>query len=188
LSQEADLADVRRVLAGDPGAFEGIVRRWQRPLLGLAYRYCRDRGRAEDLVQEAFLRAFRKLRLYEGTSAFSSWLFKLASRVCISEMRRCGPPPTRERDLDRLPHWGSLAASLENRDLAETVRAAVTRLPAKYRDALILFYFLDKDLSETASAMGVPQGTVKARLHRGRELLRRRLEGRLAPRPAPKEA
>ena len=188
MTQDADLADVRQVLEGDPRAFEGIVRRWQRPLLALAYRYCRDRGRAEDLVQEAFLRAFRKLKLYKATSAFSSWLFKLATRVFISEMRRAGLPPSSQDDPERLPQWESLSASLENRDLAETVRRAVTRLPEKYRDALILFYFMEKDLSETASVLGVPSGTVKARLHRGRELLRRRIEGRLTPEPAPNGA
>jgi RNA polymerase sigma-70 factor (ECF subfamily) len=64
----------------------------------------------------------------------------------------------------------------------------VVRLPARYRDALTLFYFLEKDLKETAEVLEVPAGTVKARLHRGRELLRRRLEGRLAPQPAVKEA
>jgi RNA polymerase sigma-70 factor (ECF subfamily) len=188
LSQEEDLEDVRRVLAGDTRAFEGIVRRWQRPLLGLAYRYCRDRSRAEELVQEAFLRAFRKLELYKGTAAFSSWLYKLTARVCISEMRRHGPPPSSVEDLDRLAHWESLAATVESRDLAETVRGAVTRLPQKYRDALTLFYFLNKDLGETAQVLGVPLGTIKARLHRGREMLRKRLEGRLVPQPAVEEA
>ena len=175
MTQDADLTDVRRVLEGNPRAFEGIVRRWQRPLLCLAYRYCRDRGRAEDLVQEAFLRVFRKLKLYKATSAFSSWLFKLSTRVFISEMRRAGLPPSSQDDPERLAHWESFSASLENRDLVETVRRAVTRLPEKYRDALILFYFMEKDLNETASVLGVPSGTVNARLHRGRILLRRRL-------------
>ena len=61
ISAEEDLADVTRVLAGDVQAFEGIVRRWQGPLVNMAWRYCRDRGRAEDLAQEAFLRAWRGL-------------------------------------------------------------------------------------------------------------------------------
>ena len=188
MSENADRDDVRRVLAGEPAAFEGIVRRWQRPLLALAYRYCRDRSRAEELVQESFLRAFRKLKLYKGTASFSSWLYKLTSRVCISAMRRVGPPPAPVDDPEKLPAWESLADSVESRDVAQAVRGSVSRLPPKYRDALILFYFLDKDLSETAGVLGVPAGTIKARLHRGRELLRRRLESRLAPRSAAGEA
>jgi RNA polymerase sigma-70 factor (ECF subfamily) len=103
-------------------------------------------------------------------------------------MRRHGPPTSNLENPDRLAHWGSLAASLESRDLADTVRGAVTRLPPKYRDALTLFYFLDKDLTETASVLGVPTGTIKARLHRGREMLRSRLERRLVAEPAAKEA
>jgi RNA polymerase sigma-70 factor (ECF subfamily) len=123
LSREADRADVRRVLAGEANAFEGIVRRWRRPLLALAYRYSRDRARAEDLVQEAFLRAFRKLMLYDGSAAFSSWLFKLATRVYVSELRRLGLPVVAgEDEAERVADWKSLAATLETRDLAETVR------------------------------------------------------------------
>lgn len=61
MSASDDQADVERVLAGDISAFEGIVRRWQGPLINLAYRFCRDRGRAEELAQEAFLRAYRAL-------------------------------------------------------------------------------------------------------------------------------
>ena len=167
MTNDADLADVRRVLDGHPEAFEGIVRRWQRPLLALAYRYCRDRSRAEELVQEAFLRAFRKLALFKATAAFSSWLFKLATRVFISEMRRAGLPPSGADEPERLPAWESFAAAVESRDLAETLRRAVSRLPEKYRDALILFYFMEQDLNRTAEVLGVPAGTIKARLHRG---------------------
>ena len=65
-----DQQDAARVLAGDAGAFEGIVRRWQSPLINLAYRFCRDRGRAEEMAQEAFLRAFRNLASWRQESAF----------------------------------------------------------------------------------------------------------------------
>jgi len=187
LTGEADRADVERVLAGETDAFEGIVRRWQRPLLNLAYRYCRDRAQAEEMVQEALLRAYRKLALYRAGSAFSTWLFTLATRVYISQMRRWSPRWVDAEDLDRLPHWMSLAATVERRDEDEMVRRAVTRLPGKYRDALILFYFLDKDIDDAARILGVAAGTLKSRLHRGRGLLRRRLETRLTSRPAPKE-
>src|SRR4030095_10854206 len=88
-----DLADVDRVLAGDPSAFEGIVRRWQGPLVNLAYRFCRDRGRAEDLAQEAFLRAYRALGQWRRQVMFSTWLFAVATNVYRTEIRRIPPAP-----------------------------------------------------------------------------------------------
>src|SRR5678815_6109197 len=83
-----DQEDVERVLAGDISAFERIVLRWQKPLVNLAYRFCRDRSRAEDMAQEAFLRAFRGLKGWRRDAAFSSWLFAIATNFYRSEMRR----------------------------------------------------------------------------------------------------
>ncbi len=87
-SAEEDLADVNRVLAGEVQAFEGIVRRWQGPLVNMAWRYCRDRGRAEEMAQEAFLRAWRGLAGWRRESSFSTWLFALAANVFRSELQR----------------------------------------------------------------------------------------------------
>src|SRR5215470_11006512 len=75
-----------RVLAGDISAFEGIVRRWQGPLVNLAYRFCRDRGRAEEMAQEAFLRVYRKLDRWHSDSLFSSWMFAVAINLYRSEL------------------------------------------------------------------------------------------------------
>src|SRR5690349_14971203 len=94
-----DEAAVDRVLAGDPSAFEGIVRRWQGPLVNLAYRFCRDRGRAEDMAQEAFLRAYRGLARWRREGKFSTWLFALATNLYRSEIRRIPPAAM---SLDRL--------------------------------------------------------------------------------------
>src|SRR5580698_9573473 len=88
MSAEEDLADVNRVLAGEVQAFEGLVRRWQGPLVSMAWRYCRDRGRAEEMAQEAFLKAYRNLAQWRGDSAFSTWLFALAANVYRTELRR----------------------------------------------------------------------------------------------------
>lgn len=92
ISAEEDLADVARVLAGEAQAFEGIVRRWQGPLINMAWRYCRDRSRAEDLAQEAFLRAWRGLPQWRRESSFSTWLFALAANVYRSDSS--GFPPS----------------------------------------------------------------------------------------------
>ena len=92
-----DQADVDRILAGDVAAFEGIVRRWQSPLVNLAYRFCRDRGRAEEMAQEAFLRAYRALGTWRRAAAFSTWLFALATNLYRSELRRI---PARSLSLE----------------------------------------------------------------------------------------
>ena len=81
VSATEDQADAERVLAGDVSAFEGIVRRWQTPLVNLAYRFCRDPGRAEEMAQEAFLRAYRGLRGWRRDSAFSTWMFAVATNL-----------------------------------------------------------------------------------------------------------
>jgi RNA polymerase sigma-70 factor (ECF subfamily) len=176
-SASDDQTDVERVLAGNVSAFEGIVRRWQTPLVNLAYRFCHDRARSEDMAQEAFLRAYRGLAQWRRDAVFSTWLFALATNLYRSELRRipartvslediAEPPDTRPADR----HQEDTAY---DRDLA--VRRAVLALPAKYREALTLFYFHDMDVATASRSLGLPEGTVKARLFRGREILRSKL-------------
>jgi RNA polymerase sigma-70 factor, ECF subfamily len=179
----ADRADVARVRAGDVEGFAGIVRRWQTPLINLAYRFCGDRGRAEEMAQEAFLRAYRGLDSYRGDAAFSTWLFALATNLYRSELRRI---PQRTVALDEAPEPRDPVSIIEahelrDRDLA--VRRAVLALPPKYREAMLLFYFHEMDIPAAAQSLGLPVGTVKARLHRGRELLRSKLPRLLALTP-----
>jgi RNA polymerase sigma-70 factor, ECF subfamily len=170
-----DRADVERVLAGDTAAFEGIVRRWQGPLVNMAYRFCRDRSRAEEMAQEAFLRAYRKLSHWRSDAPFSSWLFTLAANLYRSELRRI---PIRAVPLEdipepRDPRIRSSDVEIEQRE--NTVRQAVTLLPPKYRDVVILYYFQGQDVSAAAKSLGMTEGTLKSRLFRARELLRNKL-------------
>jgi RNA polymerase sigma-70 factor (ECF subfamily) len=169
-----DLADVDRVLAGEIAAFEGIVRRWQGPLVNMAWRYCRDRGRAEELAQEAFVRAWRGLAKWRREGSFSTWLFALAANVFRSELKRF---PTVDLRLDEAPEPARPATQhteLASHQSSETVRRAVLALPANYREPVILFYFHEMDVAAAARTMGLPEGTVKARLSRARALLRSR--------------
>lgn len=175
MSASDDQADVQKVLAGDLAAFERIVLRWQSPLLNLAYRFCRDRGRAEEMAQEAFLRAYRALGSWRGDAAFSTWLFALATNLYRSELRRI---PPRMLSIDAITEPGDPRVAdplrlAEDRDRA--VRRAVFALPPKYREALTLFYFHGMEVSAAARSLGLPEGTLKARLSRGRELLRHKL-------------
>jgi RNA polymerase sigma-70 factor, ECF subfamily len=187
VSASDDQADIEKVLSGDISAFERIVRRWQRPLINLAYRFCRDRGRAEEMAQEAFLRAYRKLGLWRKDSVFSTWLFSLATNLYRSELRRI---PIRTVPLDEVaeptdpgPHGGGM----EDEERERLVRQAVAALPTKYRDAVIVYYFQGMDISAAARSLGMSEGTLKSRLFRGREILRSKLP-RLLQEPCLTEA
>jgi RNA polymerase sigma-70 factor (ECF subfamily) len=173
LDAREDQEDVDKVLSGDISAFERIVQRWQGPIVNLAYRFCGDRSRAEDIAQEAFLRAFRGLKGWRRDAAFSTWLFAIATNVYRSEFRRIPELP-----LDSMETLAALNAKFiestdEDRDRA--VRRSVSALPGKYKEVLVLFYFHEMDISATSRSLGLPEGTVKARLSRGRKLLRSKL-------------
>jgi RNA polymerase sigma-70 factor (ECF subfamily) len=192
MSASEDQSDVARVLAGEIAAFEGIVRRWQSPLINLAYRFCRDRGRAEEMAQEAFLRAYRGLPKWRGDSAFSTWLFALATNLYRSELRRipAGAMPLEDIAEPRDPR--AIDGGLEDLDRDRAVRRAVDTLPAKYREALICFYFQEMDVPTAAAGLGIAEGTLKARLFRGRKMLETKLPSlldarRTHPYECPKE-
>jgi RNA polymerase sigma-70 factor (ECF subfamily) len=185
-----DLADVKRVLAGEVQAFEGIVRRWQGPLVNMAWRYCRDRGRAEELAQEAFIKAWRGLASWRREGSFSTWLFGLAANVCRSELKRFPTVTVAMEEIAEPSKPAAQHAILVEQLSSETVRRAVLALPVRYREPVVLYYFHEMDLGAAARTMGLPEGTMKARLSRARELLRRRfprLEGELESHPGDKD-
>lgn len=178
---------MERVLAGETDAFEAIVSRWHRPLINLAYRFCRDQGRAEDMAQEAFLRAYRALGQWRKDAAFSTWLFALAANLYRSEIRRIPARTISIEEAGELTDERPVDGGLEGKDRDRAVRELVLALPARYRDALVLFYFHDMDVSAVAQSLALPEGTIKARLSRGREILRGKLR-RLLAMPRKKEA
>jgi RNA polymerase sigma-70 factor (ECF subfamily) len=186
--RDQDQSDVERVLAGDIAAFEGIVRRWQGPMINLAYRFCQDRDRAEDMAQEVFLRAYRGLARWRKDAAFSTWLFALATNHYCTELRRI---PAREVWMEDLPEFADSANAIADGERADRDRAlhhAVLSLPPKYREALTVFYFQEMDLSAAAQSLAIPEGTLKARLSRGRQMLRGKLTQRVATTFVAKEA
>lgn len=174
-AETVDVAAVDRVLAGDTEAFAEIVQRWQGPLVNMAWRYCRDRSRAEEMAQEAFVRAWRGLAQWRRESSFSTWLFALAGNVYRSELKRV---PTVVVPIEEIAEPASAARgqydALAEQRRDELVRSAVLALPMRYREPVILYYFHEMDVGAAARTMGLPEGTVKARLARGRELLRKR--------------
>ena len=173
ITEDPDADDVAAVLAGDVERFAAIVDRWQARLLNLAYCFVRDPGLAEDLAQDALLQCYRRLSRWRGEAPFKTWLYSVALNVYRSQLR--GRRLLAEPLRDVHPAPGSPAADAIGAQEAERVRAELGRLPPIYREALALFYLEERDLAATAAALAVPEGTLKARLHRGRELLKRRL-------------
>ena len=119
--EDEDAADARRVLGGDVAAFGGIVRRWQGRLINLAWRYSRDRAAAEDMAQEAFVKAFRALHTFRGESAFSTWLTAIAINAYRSWLRDRAPLSAAGDANDRMlmraraPGTGSLVTASQAR-------------------------------------------------------------------------
>jgi RNA polymerase sigma-70 factor (ECF subfamily) len=144
-----DVEAVRHVLAGDIDAFSGIVERWQGRLINLAWRFCRDRSMAEDMAQDALVKAFKALDTLRGKAQFSTWLIAL-SLNCYRSSLRSREPVTVNLGLFRpaSPDSSALTA-LQNRERDEMVRQLVTTLPPRYRDPIVLFYFQEMSVAET---------------------------------------
>jgi RNA polymerase sigma-70 factor (ECF subfamily) len=176
VSDDRDRADVERVRAGQTEAYGAIVRRWQGPLVNLAWRWTGDRSRAEELAHEAFVRAWRALPRWRGEGAFSTWLFAIAVNTYRSALRRSGPPPAPIEEALSIAGGEDPSETAERESEDRRVRAIVMALPERYRDALVLYYFHGMDVDAAARSLGIPTGTLKAQLARGREMVRKQLE------------
>ena len=188
---DPDRALVDRARAGDAGAFEMLVRRYQGWVFTLALRMWGDRGEAEDMAQEIFLKAYRGLRRFKGASRFSTWLYAIASHHCVNQLeaRRRRPRPHGQagdrRDhakhdppaaVDRLAHQAPHAdALLERMDPARIVQAELANLTAEHRIILVLRHIQGLAYEEIAQTLRLELGTVRSRLHRARMEMRVRL-------------
>ncbi len=128
------------------------------------------------------MKAFRSLASFRGEAAFSTWLFSIAVNTYRSRLRAEGQPLLSLDPARILATAPGPLTGLQEGQRDEALRRAVLILPARYREAILIYYFEEKDLAEAARVLGVAEGTLKARLHRGRELLRRRCAN-LAPLP-----
>ena len=163
---------IRQAQRGDQDAFERLVREYDRSVLRLAMNLLHSPDEARDVYQEAFLKVFRNLAQWRGDAAFSTWLFAVATNVYRTELKRV---PATMLSLDEIaepPDLRLSPAAFDDARRDEALRKAVLALPAKYRDAVLLFYFHEQDVPQAARTLKVPEGTLKARLFRGRELLR----------------
>lgn len=171
---------VRRAAAGDADAFEILVLRHETPLRKLVYGYVLDWAAAEDVAQDAFLLAFRKLDRLDERAAFKSWLYRIAINRAHDELRRKSrwrlrlDRSVRDEALAELPASGA-ESKVESRLLRRTLVRALAELPRAQRSAVVLKDVVGMKYVEIAELLGCPIGTVQIRVHRGRRRLRRRL-------------
>lgn len=184
--READLLLVERVQSGDQAAYGMLVQKYQRKLLRLVQRLVRDPAEAEDVAQEAFIKAYRALPNFRGESAFYTWLYRIgintAKNWLVAHARRL-PMVTDviDEEQDRLEDGGLLRNDetpdriLMSKEIGETVNAAMLALPADLRTAITLREIDGLSYEEIAQVMDCPIGTVRSRIFRAREAIAERL-------------
>jgi RNA polymerase sigma-70 factor (ECF subfamily) len=191
-SIEPEDALVRRLRAGDPEAFETVVRWYGGRMLAAARRLVGTEEDARDAVQEAFLAAFKSIDSFAGSARLSTWLHRIVVNAALMKLR--SRRRRREDSIeDLLPRfrddgcWSESPATwdmpsdgvLERRETRAVVRRAIERLPASYRTVLMLRDIEELDTDETATALGTTRNAVKIRLHRARQALKTLLDREL---------
>lgn len=168
--QEAD-ADVHlRLRAGDyRGAFERLLPRYRDRVFRLALSMVRNRSEAEDVTQDIFLRLWRALPGYSGRASLSTWIYAISRNSCLSQLRKRRPQVSLDDpDMQADPAIEALAAPTTDDSATVSVERMLDSLAPQYRQVVTLFYLEDKSCEQTAAALGIPVGTVKALLHRAR--------------------
>jgi RNA polymerase sigma-70 factor, ECF subfamily len=172
----------------EPDRFDRLYRDHVDLIYRYAYRLCGETEAAKDLVQETFLNAYRGLKDFRGEARISTWLYTIASRVCIRMRRKRKGEPERELSLDdfvptsegefrlQVPMEGlSPEEALQNKELRQALDQAIEKLPGKYRVALVLSDMEGLSAKEVGTIMGLTERAVKSRLHRARLFVRREL-------------
>jgi RNA polymerase sigma-70 factor, ECF subfamily len=193
---------IERLKAGEEQAFEELVRTFGGRLLAVARRYVRTEEDAQDVLQSAYLNAFRALERFEGSCQLSTWLHRIVVNTALMKLRtRRRRPEESIEDLlpsfqddghhvEQFSDWSSQADTLlEQRQARATVRACIGRLPDNYREVLVLRDIEELSTQEVAASLGMTTTAVKVRLHRARQalstLLRRELDASSRNEPAP---
>ncbi|MFC1554559.1 sigma-70 family RNA polymerase sigma factor, partial [candidate division KSB1 bacterium] len=180
---------VSKALDGDQEAYTLLLKKYRGAIYSLIFKMVQSRGEAEDLVQETFIKAFSALASFNDEYAFSTWLFKIASNNCIDHLRKKRlktlslDKPTESKD-GTMPK--DLPDSIINPEMQlienekqSMIDLAIQDLPKKYRIAIIMRHKEEKSYEEISEALEIPLGTVKARIFRAREKLKKYLKDQL---------
>lgn len=185
LDQDREQALVARCRQQDHQAFAEIVDAYQSRVLGFVRRMVRQQDEAEDLTQEVFIRAFQAFQRFDGRSSLRTWLFRIATNLCIDRSRRTerAPEPVRlnafaeDQELMEIPddRWNPEAWAFHG-DLSECVAKALSTMSEKLKTVLLLHDLEQLSYDEIAEAVGIPIGTVKSRLFLARNHVRTYVE------------
>ncbi len=183
LVEQTDAELVRQTLCGNTQAYNSLVLRYQRQVYNLAYRMLGSAEDAGDLVQDTFLRAYNALGTFRQDASFLTWLYKIASNLCIDHLRSRKAKSALSLDVEisegREPGGDCRSNGPEEaaiRDsVQDVVQHAIKNLPERYRVVVIMRHLQDMSVEEIARELSMPTGTVKTHLFRAREMLRERL-------------
>lgn len=169
-----DLQVVHAVLAGDRQAFGELVGRYQRMIAAVAWRYGVRHDEVEDVVNEVLMKVYRKLHRYRPDHAFSTWLYRLATNHVLDHGRRARRAMVQTELSERLEDPAPPPEqNVERSERSTLVRSALAAVTPRYREVMFLVYVEGLKVEEAARTLGLPQGTIKSRLLRGREALRK---------------
>ena len=171
-----DTALIRRVLDGDPAAFETIVRCYERLAFTVALRMLGDYEDARDATQNAFVKVYEKLDTYDPSHRFFSWMYRILVNECLNARRARRPMEPVDADRADRADPAEREDGVEAEERRRDVRAAILALPVPYREVIVLRHFAAMSYEEMSAALGVPAKTIKSRLHTART----RLAGALA--------
>jgi len=184
--EESDLVLVKRVQRGDKTAFDLLVRKYQHKVVKLVLRYVRNPAEAEDIAQEAFIKAYRALPQFRGDSAFYTWMYRIAINTAKNSLAsRDRSPIAYDLDLTDPEESHSVQTKLQDPDTPEgmalteeirlIVNSAIEALPEELKTAIVLRELDGLSYEEIAAAMDCPVGTVRSRIFRAREAIDKRL-------------
>lgn len=178
-----ELELIERHRLGDPRAFEEIYSQHEKMVFNLALRMSGDPEDAAELTQEVFLRVYRHMARFRGRSTLKTWVFRIAVNCCRSRFRRrrlpfLSPGPNSEDTIERVvdPRANPERDAL-NSSLGEQLSSALARVPVQFREAVLLRDVQGFSYDEIADILRIRKGTVRSRIARGRERLRRAMEG-----------
>lgn len=181
ITDERLMEEVRQ---GAAAAFELLVQRWDRRMIGYFVRLAGNRQEAEDLRQELFLRLYQKRHLYKPGSAFQPWLYRMATNLAIDKVGRRRRPPTEPIDMGetgadtdaRLACNDHARGAAERNETESLVEAALNALPGEFKAALVMRHFEQLSFVQIAEILEIPESTVKTRVYRGLTLLKKHLK------------
>ena len=174
MNQYDDKQLVGQAQAGDMPAFDELVRRHHGPVYCHLYRTCRNGAEAEEMTQESFVKAWEGLAGFRGTASFKTWLFRIATNLCINRLSRRKPVDPLSEDVPA-GRSDEPEEAYRQRQLKESIGAALESLPAGQRSALVLSIYEELSYEEIAEAMGRSLASVNMLLYRARMSVRQTL-------------